>query len=88
MIQGNIREINRKHNIVLNSDDFKNNMSKVERNKVLDEHKRLIECTKPLLLRLLTLNHNDLNPELNADLDDLFEDLGVGKRIQRRVKRG
>lgn len=87
-IQGEIREINRRHNILISSDSFKNNMSKVERSTILYEHKALIERTKPLLLRLLTLNSSDLNPELNADLDDLFEDLGIGTRVQRRVKRG
>lgn len=88
IVQNKIREFNRRHNIILNSDTFRNNLSKIERDKILNDHKQLIESSKPLLLRLLSLTSGDINPELNADLDDLLEDLSVGKRIQRRIKRG
>jgi hypothetical protein len=73
---------------VLNSDDFKNNMTRTDRELVIIQHHQLIQSKKSLLLRLLTLNSTELNPEFNADLDDLFEDLSVGKRVQRRIRRG
>lgn len=42
----------------------------------------------PLLLSLMTLNSSYINPEINADLDDLLEDNNCGKRLSRRLKRG
>jgi hypothetical protein len=35
----------------------------------------------------MTLNSTDINPEINADFDDLIESNVVGKRLTRRLKR-
>lgn len=85
--QGEIREINRVHNGVINSNHFKNETSKSAREEILDAHKRRLHNAKSLLLRLMTLNSIDLNPEINGDLDDFLEDISAGKRLCRRFKR-
>lgn len=86
--QGELRELNRIHNGVINSDDFKYKTSKWDREIILNAHKKRVQNAKCLLLRLMTLSSTDLNPEINADLDDYLEDISAGKRLCRRLKRG
>lgn len=86
--QGEIRELNRVHNGIINSDNFKYKTSRAEREEILEAHKNLLHNTKSLLLRLMTLSSIDINPEINADLDDYLEEIEAGKRLCRRLKRG
>lgn len=48
----------------------------------------MIADRKSLLLKLMSLNSGDLNPELNADIDDFLVDNDCSKRVSRRIKRG
>lgn len=68
-----IKKLNSAHSEVVQSERFKLNLSKIEREKVLSEHKAVIEKKKSLLTRLLLLSGNDLNADVNADIDDVLE---------------
>lgn len=87
IVQGKIRDVNRAHNLVLNSHKFKYELSRSGREAIILEHKAKIKSMQPLLLLLMTLNHSNLNPEINADLDDFIEENNCGKRLCRRLKR-
>lgn len=87
-MQGKIRKINQAHNLVLNSDKFRFDTNRRDRNLIVSNHKESVENMKPLLLKLITLNANYLNSEINADVDDFLESNDVGKRVSRRFRRG
>jgi hypothetical protein len=79
--------MNQKHNKLLNSDNFKFGLGKRERDLRIAAHSNELHRIKPLLLRLMTLTSSDINPELNADLDDFLSENECGKRLSRRIRR-
>jgi len=69
-----IKKINLEHSDLVKSSEFSLHMSKVQRQLVLTKHKELVKSKRSLLGRLLVLNNNDLNADLNADIDDALEE--------------
>lgn len=82
-----IKKLNLAHSEFVKSDEFTLHMSKSDREKRLAEHKQAIMNKRSLLGRLLVLNNNDLNADVNADIDDFLESNGLGKRVSRRLRK-
>jgi len=82
-----IKKLNLAHSERVNSTEFRLHLSKYERDKHLAEHKQAIKDRRSLLGRLLVLNNNDLNADVNADVDDYLESSSLGKRAVRRLRK-
>jgi len=87
MAQGRIRALNQKHNNTLNSDEFKYHKTRAERDEITRVHRIRIEGEKSLILMLLSLNADMIDPEINADIDDFLVRNNAGKRLSRRLRR-
>jgi len=72
---------------MLNSLEFKNKKTREERLSIIEEHEIQVSEKRSLLLKLLCLNSSDINPEINADIDDWFEEHEFSKRVCRRLRR-
>jgi hypothetical protein len=82
-----VKKMNAEHSEVVKSERFQRHMSKCERENLLANHKEAIVKEKSLLTRLLLLSNNDLNADVNADIDDVLETWGFGKRLSRRLRK-
>jgi len=82
-----VKKLNAHHSEVVKSKNFQLGLSRLEREKILEEHKHNLFTKKSLLTRLLLLSSSDLNADLNADIDDVLDSWDMGKRLNRRLRK-
>lgn len=82
-----ISEINRTHQDLTSSDDWKLNFSPNKKKDLVNIYKQKIDKRRSALGVALKLNADDLHSEMRRILENMYVDCGGGKRACRAIRR-